>query len=303
MSDRARQDNRRQATDRVIASRLRRTVVTAMAGVLAIGVGTVGALFVAGSATASAPAPGWTGTQSPIPAGIDTPAANPGELITTVACASAVSCVAAGSYEDASAHHHGMLDILSGASWSAVEAPLPSDANADPGPSFTDGVCPTSGSCVVVGDNANSVGTPHTNGLIETMSGGVWNATEAPLPSDAAPASSANTVLTSVSCPAPGSCVAVGYYNNTGGNTVGLVDTLSGGTWTPTPAPQVSDANTNKNVQLAGISCPALGSCQADGKYTTNAGGKGLELLSLSGGAWTPSVAPLPSDTATGAAN
>ncbi len=302
MSDRARRGNRQRTTGRVTPSKLRRTAVIAVDGVLAVGTGAIAGLFATSApAIAAAPTPGWSGAQSPVPTGADAPATNPGEEITTDACATSVSCAAAGTYEDGSSNTHGFLDMLSGGSWSGVEAPLPADANSNPDPGFFDTSCPTSGSCVVVGAYKDSSLTSQPEGLIESLSGGVWSAITAPVPADAEPAASSDTWLTSVSCPAPGTCEAVGFYANASGHPTGLIDTLSGGHWTAMAAPEVSDGSASQQAELAGISCPAVGSCEADGLYRTNAGGTGLEVLSLSGGTWTPSVAPLPSDAATGA--
>ncbi|HEY6426263.1 MAG TPA: hypothetical protein VIX84_03440 [Acidimicrobiales bacterium] len=282
-------------------SKVRRTAVVAVDGVLAVGTGALAGLFAAGGGMASgtAPSPGWGALQSPAPSGLNAPASNPNESFNTDGCASAVSCVAAGVYEDGSANTHGLLSALSRGSWSSVEAPLPSDANADPQPQFFSTSCPADGSCVVVGGYDNMSG-PRTNGLIETWVGGVWTDTEAPTPPDALLPANAETWLKSVSCPAPGDCTAVGSYAAGIGHRTGLIETLSGGQWTAQPAPQVSDANTNQFVRLAGVSCSSPGNCVADGEYNTNAGGGGIELLTESGGVWTPSVAPLPSDATTG---
>jgi len=274
--------------------------VVAVDGVLAVGTGAVAGLFASGPASATVPTPGWTGVQSPVPFGLDAPATNPLENLQTTACASAVSCAAAGTYADTGGNTRGILDALSGGSWSAVEAPLPPDERANPDPSFYDTACPASGSCIAVGGYKNNSIGNHPEGLIETLTGGVWNATEAPVPSDAAPATGSDTWLKSVSCPAPGDCTAVGFYSTGPDHLVGLIETLAGGQWTAMPAPQVSDAATNQAVELAGVSCPAVGSCVADGLYETNAGGTGLELLTDAGGTWTPSLAPLPTDAVTG---
>ncbi len=301
--NRSRSGNRRSATGRVTPSKLRRTAVAAADGVLVIGTGAMAALIGTGTASAAAPTPGWTGIQSPSPSGLNAPASNPDESIETEGCASAVSCAAAGTYEDGSGNDRGLLDAWNGGTWSAVEAPMPSDAFSDPDPSFYGMACPSDGSCVTVGGYANDTNTSSTNqfnGLIETLDGGVWHAMEAPTPSDAEPAASSYTWLKSVSCAEPGDCTAVGFYTNTSGFKVGLIDTLSGGVWTAHAAPQVSDADTHNNVSLAGVSCPSLGNCVADGQYTTNADGEGLELLTETGGTWAASVAPLPSDARTG---
>jgi hypothetical protein len=292
----------KSTTGRVTPSKLRRTAVVAVDGALAVGTGVLAGVFGAGAASAAAPTPGWAGLQTPVPTGSDAPATNPHELIQTEACATAVSCVGAGSYADAGSNTRGLLTALKGGTWSSVEAPLPSDAKANPEPAFFDTACGSSGSCYAVGGYKNNSGGsgPPVNGLIETYSGGAWSATEAPVPSNAVGATSSHTWLKSVSCPAPGNCVAVGSYATGPSTTAGLIETLSGGQWTAMEAPQVSDANTSNEVALAGVSCPAPGSCVVDGIYRTNAGGTGLEVLTLSGATWTPSVAPLPADSATG---
>ena len=74
------------STGRVTPSKLRRTAVVAVDGVLAVGTGALAGVFGAGAASAAAPTPGWTGLQTPVPTGSDAPATNPGEAITTEAC-------------------------------------------------------------------------------------------------------------------------------------------------------------------------------------------------------------------------
>src|SRR5438128_1634876 len=54
-----------------------------------------------------------------------------------------------------------------------------------------------------------------------------WLPAEAPLPADAD--SPANATLQDVSCPAPGSCVAVGSYTDQSGAGQDLIETLSAG--------------------------------------------------------------------------
>jgi hypothetical protein len=295
----------RKGSGRVTPSKLRRGAVVAADGVLVIGTSAVAALFGTGTAVSvGAPTPGWTGLQVPTPTGLNAPASNPHGDISTEGCASAVSCAAAGSYGDTGSNTQGLLESLSRGTWSSVEAPLPSDAYSNPDPAFYDMACPSNGSCVAVGAYKNNTNTgsfpPKENALIEMLNGGVWTPTEAPLPNDAAGLSSSFNWLKSVSCPDSSDCTAVGYYKNTSGHDVGLIETYAGGRWTAQIAPQVSDADTHNAVELAGVSCPSLGNCVADGEYEPNATGTGLELLTESGGTWTASVAPLPSDTATG---
>ena len=212
---------------------------------------------------------------------------------------SAVFCAAVGTYHDSGSNGQGLLDVLSGGSWSATEAPLPSDARANPNAGFFSVSCPSVGSCVAVGAYKNSAGG--TEGVIDTLTGGHWSTTEAPVPSAADTGANAETFLKSVSCPAPGDCVADGLYSIGGrSGAVGLIDTLSAGQWSDQMAPQPSDANTHQEVYLTDVSCPSLGPCVADGIFETSSAGRALEVLQQSGSSWTATTAPLPGDNATG---
>ena len=178
---------------------------------------------------------------------------------------SAVFCAAVGTYHDSGSNGQGLLDVLSGGSWSATEAPL---AVGRQGrirtPVFFSVSCPSVGSCVAVGGYKNSAGG--TEGVIDTFSGGHWSTTEAPAPAERTPGRTRETFLKSVSCPAPGDCVADGLYSIGGrSGAVGLIDTLSAGQWSDQMAPQPSDANTHQEVYLTDVSCPSLGPCVADG--------------------------------------
>ena len=227
--------NRRRATGRVTPSKLRRSAVIAVDGVLAISTGAIGGLFAAGTGAASAAAPpvGWSALQSPTTiTGPDAPNANPETEMQSTSCASAVFCVAGGDYVDSASNGRGLLETLAGGTWSAQEAPLPSDAGPDPAAIFKDVSCPTAGWCVAVGGYLDM--SDNTQSTFDVLSGGHWTATEAPAPSDLG-----NQVqMYSVSCPAPGSCTAVGNYVNTGDKEFGLIDTLSNGQWTAQIAPE-----------------------------------------------------------------
>ncbi len=297
--------NRRMASGRVTPSKLRRTTVVALDGVLALGAGALGGLFATGTATAAAPTPGWTPVQAPLPTSPDAPnTTNPDVGVDSESCVSAVFCGAIGSYEDTggtSDHLRGVLEVLNGGTWSATEAPLPSDASpTDPQVEMSGISCATQGSCVAVGQYKDTSDDSHT--MIETYAGGHWSDFEPALPSDAASVSSGDygAWLKSVSCPAAGDCVATGYYNGPTGAQVGLIETLSGGVWTPQAAPQPSDVSASDQVAVYTVSCPTTGFCGAAG-YVYTGTRFVSELLQLSGGTWTAQDAPVPSDVGTGA--
>jgi hypothetical protein len=94
--------------------------------------------------------------------------------------------------------------------------------------------------------------------------------------------------------------VVTGEYQLRDGNSGGLIDTLSNGTWTAAKAPLPAGAAAKPGAWLRGVACPAPGTCTAVGQYTGR-NGKGHGLIeTLSGGKWTPAAAPLPADAAAG---
>jgi hypothetical protein len=221
----------------------------------------------------------WTATEAPLPAGAAT---QPRVHISSIACASASRCVAAGTYIDSAGDVQGLLLTRSGTSWVAATAPLPAGANADPGVDLTSVACPAVSSCVAVGFYADS--SRNAQGLLLTGSGTSWTATEAPLPSESSAGS-----LAAIGCASAASCVAAGQYSGP----QSLVLTGSRTNWTPRAAPLPAGASTDPDATLQDVTCPSASSCVAVGSYVATSGGSGL-VLTGSGTKWTATKAPLP---------
>lgn len=111
--------------------------------------------------------------------------------------------------------------------------------------------------------------------LAETLSNRTWTPAGPPPPLGLA---DPNPGLYGVSCPVPGACVAVGQYDDQNSNPHGLIETLSGGTWTPANAPLPAGASADHESRLSAVACPATGTCIATGFYT---GPGGYHLLGL----------------------
>ncbi|MDQ6840009.1 MAG: hypothetical protein M3137_17195 [Actinomycetota bacterium] len=128
---------------------------------------------------------------------------------------------------------------ISGGTVTATTAPttgLNPAAGPDPSVRLGPMSCPATGSCVAAGSYTDVAN--HRQGLIETFSGGTATPTTVPTTGLNPPAGTdPGVVLTSLSCPAAGSCVAVGNYTGASGNNQGLIETFSGGTATATTAP------------------------------------------------------------------
>jgi hypothetical protein len=247
----------------------------------------------------------WTPTEAPLPAntGTDTDG-NADSDVLAVSCPAAGACVAVGRYDDTEGYETPLIEIQSGSSWVASEAPEPSNAGTDADTfqaSYLNSlVCPSPGRCVAAGAFRDTSG--QNFGLIDTLSNGTWTTTAAPLPSNAGSGSLENSYLTDVSCPANGSCVASGIYADGSGYDYSMLETQSGTGWSSSEAPLPANAGNDAdavNTSLNGVDCPAVGSCAAVGDYKdTNGFYYGLIDI-LSGGVWRASEAPEPSNSGT----
>jgi hypothetical protein len=151
-----------------------------------------------------------------------------------------------------------------------------------------DGVdCASATGCVAVGSEYSSNGP--TDALVETLDQGSWVTKRAP----AAPGSQGD-FLFSVSCPAVGSCVAVGYFFtpvNGGGRGTMLIDTLADGKWSVTPTPPLSSAFSDSF--LYGVSCSSATSCVAVGNTDDGDASTDLPLIvTLTGTTWSVTKTP-----------
>ena len=174
-----------------------------------------------------------------------------------------------------------MLQLSNGV-WTPSQLSLPVDSDATGSSAYAQlsaVACPTSASCTALGVYTQSSGSEHA--LIATDAAGSWSVSSAPLP-----AAASGSQFIALSCPAVGSCVATGTYL-VGGTDLGMVDSLSAGTWTATPlpvSPGTSPSASIANNDLA-ISCPAVGSCVVAGT-TFDGNYEGL-IDTLSSGTWT----------------
>lgn len=159
--------------------------------------------------------------------------------------------------------------------------------------SLTDVSCPKAGSCVAVGyDKASGASGDVFQGLVETLSGGTWTPTAVPDVSSA----KGVAMLSAVSCPAPGSCVAVGFFSSATGVLTPVIETLSGGRWNPVKPPLPGDAVTSASATLTDVACPAAGTCVATGWYSSEAGDHDGYVDTLANGTWTAADGLLPAD-------
>jgi hypothetical protein len=197
------------------------------------GVSCVSALFCEAVGSSSLGAGGgaevWNGTKWSLQA-------VPGGPLTSVSCAAARFCLAAGG--------DGHVDMWNGKSWSA-------QANTTGFTSLSSVACAAARSCEAVGTGPSGAGAERWNGAS-------WSAQAIP-----APAGGSSLVLSGVSCGAARSCLAVGSYTNSSFQSVTLAEAWNGFAWhvknTPNPVG-------SQSASLAGVACTAANSCTAVGQ-------------------------------------
>jgi hypothetical protein len=228
----------------------------------------------------------WNTTQVPNPS--DDNLAD--TYFSALSCPTPSWCVATGQYQNTPhAEPEGFASVLSGGSWTTTTLPLP--------PSFSDpnltveafGLsCPAPGWCVQVGSFRDP--SDNLQGFLDTLSGGSWTSTQAPLP--AGTPANPGLDLFAASCSAVGSCVAVGPYNSMSNN---VIDELAGGTWTATKAPLPNNAGGTS--EIFSVSCPPNGAtCVGVGDYQDSGFKSQNAAWSISSNSTTATEVPTPPD-------
>jgi hypothetical protein len=237
----------------------------------------------------------WTPSEVALPAN----AIDGAGQVSSVACPTVGFCVAVGDYFDSNLSYDGFIDTLSNGTWTTTDAPVPADVPLGTGYDVTLGplACGAAGSCAVFG--RYQVNGPQIRQFVDTLSDGSWTATDTPLPSNAYSSPDGTVHPRALTCPAPGSCVAVGDYWFGSGLGAGLIETLSNGTWTATEAPQPPSTASAEDNSLTSVTCPAVGSCEAIGEYRAANNDGQSDIDTLVGGTWTEIEAPSPSNVST----
>jgi hypothetical protein len=187
------------------------------------------------------------------------------------------------------------------AAFQATEVPAPPNAGTTPPApqAGLDGIsCMWARKCTAVGTYQDSSGNGQAMEATETS--GRWGqAAEVTAPSNAA--TNPDSSLGGISCTPAGSCVAVGSYLDSSGNGEPMEATETSGRWgqaAEIPAP--SNAGTDPNAVLKGISCTSEGNCTAVGTYEDSSGnGQAMEATETSGTWDQAAQVTAPSNTGT----
>jgi hypothetical protein len=145
--------------------------------------------------------------------------------------------------------------------------------------------CTTMSACTGVGYYKNSGGTFVT--LAERWNGTKWETQTTVNPKEAK-----ESRLLSTTCTSEKACRAMGYYENSGGTVVTLIEAWNGTAWEQQESPNPSEA---KESRLNGDFCSWISFCVAVGDYK-NSGGSLVTLAeNWRGSSWTVLTIPNPS--------
>ena len=184
-----------------------------------------------------------------------------------VACTSATNCFAVGSKAAATGI---LIERWSGAAWSVAGA-------------SSTGVL--SGVSCVGASSCHAVGTRGGKAFAMRWNGAFWGTVVSPNPPGAT-----GSRLTSVSCAAVTTCMAVGSYSTA--TAMGtLIERWNGTSWTIVASPNPAGAT---SAGLTGIACPSTANCFAVGGATVSGQPRTL-IERWNGTAW--SVVPSPNPT------
>ena len=197
--------------------------------------------------------------------------------VTSLSCGSVGNCALVGAYLDASFVSHAFTALEISGIWQTPQtvtgftqyASPTSLFNAGLGAELTSVTCPTSTSCVAIGDYPAS---KSSNGmLIDVEHSGTWYLT-----TDAAnlAALGASSVAAwELACPSVSSCIIGGSYNDASGQTQSLLVTETPSGWIASAVPGTVAMNvgstTNVNPGVTALACGAPGACLMAGTYSS----------------------------------
>ena len=190
--------------------------------------------------------------------------------VSSVSCATAGNCAAAGSYRDRSGHAQAFVVSLTNGVWdTAIEVPGSAALNVGRDASADSVSCVSAGNCTAVGDYSDGVGSPQgrPQPFAVRETNGTWG--EAiKMPGHGLFDADAGANVIAVSCAKAGNCAAGGTYDDAVLSQQAFVANEKSGTWRHAiEVPGSGTLNTARFAVVKSVSCPSAGNCAAGGFY------------------------------------
>jgi hypothetical protein len=193
--------------------------------------------------------------------------------VTSVSCGSGRYCAAVGYYTDGSGDGQGFLDSETNGTWGqATGVPGLAALNQGGGAEALTVSCASAGNCGVGGDYTDGVlvdgGYSNGQGFVVDEKNGVWDqAIEVPGLGALNAQFDVEAAFTgSISCTAPGDCLAAGTYGQP--YSWAFVASEKNGVWgTAVPVPGLEHLVTGRYAEIGTASCASTGNCAVGGDY------------------------------------
>ncbi len=190
--------------------------------------------------------------------------------VTSVSCASAGNCAAAGSYHiDSSGNLQAFVVNETNGTWgTAIEVPGSGALGANPGVNSVS--CASVGNCAAGGSYTGTFN--HVQAFVDSQMNGTWG-TAIEVPGSASLNKGGMAQVNSVSCASAGNCVAAGSYVDGHSHGQAFVVSETSGTWgTAIEVPGSGALNAGGAAFARSVSCPSAGNCAVGGSYRDGSG-------------------------------
>lgn len=252
---------------------------------------TAGGSQINGAQTPVPLAEAWNGTTWSAQA-VPNPAGAIGAGFSGLSCATPATCVATGSYGNASGASVLLAEAWNGTNWRIQATPSPAGST---GSEFLAASCSAAAACTAVG--ATTISTPGGRGASGGGSMTVslaerWNGTNWRIQATPNPARSVGTGLAAVSCSATTSCTAAGSYDTTSNLARATAAAWGGRNWHGQATPSPAGASISSG--LIGVSCASARACTAAGFGTGSSGNSTTLTERWDGTRWRMQPSPAP---------
>jgi hypothetical protein len=190
----------------------------------------------------------------------------------SLSCASAGNCSAGGQYTTSADYTFAFVVSQTNGAWGTLQRvrglTLPHLHGAF---AMINSVsCASPGNCSAGGSYTSNSALAVQAFAVDEING-TWG-TAKQVPGSAALNTGGNATITSVSCPAAGTCSAVGNYSGAGGQQAFVVSETNGAWRTAEPVPGLAALNQDGVAKISSVSCASAGHCSGGGFYTDSSG-------------------------------
>ena len=204
--------------------------------------------------------------------------------IDTLACAARGACTGGGTYKDAAGHFQAFVVSERKGRWgTAVPARGVAALNSGGSAAISAISCSSPGNCQAGGFYTDAAGRGQPFTLAQA--GGHW-AKAQPVRGAAKLNAGGDAEINSLSCAAPGSCTAAGYYSPALHQQAPMLVQETKGKWgAAQKVPGAAKLSVNGHAELLDVSCARRADCSAVGYYQDHVGTRAL-VVSQRKGKW-----------------